>query len=167
MAQALRKRKMPLLIAIGLVLVAMAVAVGSVRFLESAGRWHALEQRGVSAQATVLMSTYDPGGGDPNGWTSEEVVFQPSNANSEYARLGHHGPNTGQGRGSEVSVVYDPRHPSNVALLSELSAHRGDYTASRFVGAGGFVLAALLVLLAALPARRWWLRSGTPFKSPR
>lgn len=110
----------------------------------------------------MLSSTYDPGGGDPDGWTSEHVVFQPDSANSEYALLGHHGPNTGQGPGSKVSVVYDPRHPSNVALASELSAHRGDYTASKFVGVGGVLLAVLLVVLAALSARRWRFGSGTP-----
>jgi hypothetical protein len=134
-------------------LVALLVITGSFRFLGSERKWHTLEMRGVPTQATILTSSYDPAGGDPNGWTSEEVVFR-ANGGLAYAHLGHHGPNAGPASGASVEVVYDPRNPRTVALASELSSHRGDYSVTRVVGFGGVAIGILSAAAALFCVRR-------------
>src|SRR5579872_2218806 len=88
-------------------LLATPLLVGSISFFRSEARWHELATHGISAEATVLSASYDPSGGDPDGWTIERVVFSAGGPAPVYATLGHHGSNGAENK-SIVPVVFDP-----------------------------------------------------------
>jgi len=59
--------------------LALLSALSILGALHQATKTHdarALQQRGVTTSATVLRSSYDPDGGDPNGWTTDTVQFR-------------------------------------------------------------------------------------------
>lgn len=158
---------MPVLLSAACIgLLAAALIAGSLRFLSSEWQWHALEVRGVEAQATILSYSYDPTGGDPNGWTSERIRFQPSPQETLFAKVGHHGPTLGLGK--RVVVVYDRDDPKVVRLASTLEGHGDEYAVTQWVGITGIVFGALAaigcLLLLALAVCRTRFRPRSPAK---
>lgn len=70
----------------------------------------ALDVRGVTTTATVLRYSYDPGGGDPGGWTTDRIGFSTATGAQVVATVGHHA--AGPERFSRtLEVTYDPRDP--------------------------------------------------------
>lgn len=113
----------------------------------------ALDSRGLTTTATVLTSSYDPDGGDPNGWTTDQMRFTTAAGTVVTATLGHHG-RGGETAGNRQRVTYDPRDPS-VARLSAYVDDDDDPTYA-LVGAAlavGVTAAAFCVASRALTVR--------------
>jgi hypothetical protein len=98
-----------------LVLIGFAVLIwsGTVADLRAWRQHSALDKRGVTTAATLVSYSYDPDGGDPGGWTTDQVSFRTTAGAAIVATVGHHDP--GPERASRViDVTYDPRHPTVV-----------------------------------------------------
>ncbi len=72
-----------------------------------------MEQRGVTTDAKVESYNYNPDGGDPGGWTTEDVAFVTREGVAVSATIGHHDPGT-ESTTRSIRVRYDPLHPDVV-----------------------------------------------------
>lgn len=97
----------------------------------------------VTTVAKVVRSSYDSGGGDPNGWTTDRVVFADRHGQTVSATVGHHGVNSSERSTGRLMVIYDPLHPTQV--MSELDYQ---YDSS----AGGVLISAAIFALITLAA---------------
>jgi Protein of unknown function (DUF3592) len=113
-----RSRRGLLIAATVLGIVGILSIIATVRQAATSNDVSVLRQRGVAAVAMVTRSSYDAGGGDPDGWTSDTVRFQDSTGRTEQVVVGHHGDNHVERNTGKLNIVYDPQHP-NVAM-SEL-----------------------------------------------
>jgi len=141
----------------------------------------ALQQRGVTTSATVLRSSYDPDGGDPNGWTTDTVQFRDTQGRNNQADVGHHDNHVEQGT-RILPIIYDPHHPTVAVSAQEYanSTPALDLTAAVAITAV-LVISALATLLSAFelsksdtksnddrpagtaePPRAVFLREGVP-----
>jgi len=114
----------------------------------------ALRNRGVTAAAAIIRSSYDANGGDPNGWT-RQVVLIPAASGPVQAVVGHHGSNKSDG--AVVRVIYDPSKPLNARNLEDFREDDNldlPATASIAVATCMALLAvATMVKAVAVPAR--------------
>lgn len=96
-------------------LAALAAAAwsGTVDDLHAWRQHSALDARGVTNTAAVLSYSYDPDGGDPDGWTTDDVRFITATGTTVTARIGHHSPGPEQTT-RKLLVTYDPQHPTVV-----------------------------------------------------
>lgn len=110
-----------------------------------------LHQRGITTSADVLRSAYDPGGGDPNGWTTDTVQFHDPAGHLRQAVVGHHGDNHIERASGMMAIVYDPKHPDVVMSAEQLanSTSGADLTIAIVITAV-VILATLALLLPAL-----------------
>lgn len=121
----------------------------------------ALDVRGVSTKAKVLSYSYDPDGGDPDGWTTDKVAFVTDRGTTVVATVGHHAPGTEQATRS-VQVTYDPQQPTLVRVANygddaddPLNALVGAIMASVVsLGAIALTMAAVIMSLAGGRRRR-------------
>ena len=83
-----------------------------------AGRTDALRTHGITTQAIVLSVSYDPDGGDPNGWTALGVRFRDAAGRQRLATMGHHGP-PDEHVGRPIPVIYDSTDPALIDLVGD------------------------------------------------
>lgn len=132
-------------------LISVLTIVGVVQASVTARDVHALQQRGAAMTANLLSSSYDPDGGDPDGWTTDTVQFRDQRGNVERAVVGHHGDDHTEQTSRTIPIVYEPAHPGNVMSAQQLETATPD--ADLAVGiaiATVVVLAGLALLLRAL-----------------
>ncbi len=146
-----RVRRALLIAAAVVALFGVLSIVGAVHQATATHRVRVLQQRGIRTVAEVLKSAYDPGGGDPNGWTTDTVQFHDPGGHLRQAVVGHHGDDHLERGSSEVTIVYDPKHP-DVAMSAEEFANStpGIDQAIAFATTAVVILAALGLLLPAL-----------------
>lgn len=77
----------------------------------------AIHRSGIVAQARVVASSYDEGGGDPGGWTTMRVEFVSKTGERIEQTTGHHYRNT-EPAGATVLVRYDPAKPHSIVLVA-------------------------------------------------
>ena len=111
----------------------------------------ALRNDGVITRAVVLRTSYDPSGGDPNGWTSD-VVSYVANGKQYKVTLGHHGANTSELKSSRLPVIYSDGSPRIVMSLAvwRNATPRADLA----VSITGTILSVVGVALMS----SWWVR---------
>jgi len=102
-----------------------------------------LTARGVTTLATVLSSSYDAGGGDPGGWTTDQISFITATGQAETGTVGHRNDDAPERASGHVPVIYDPNHPGTVMSVAD---HQDP------VSAGGVGIGLGLVILFALAA---------------
>jgi hypothetical protein len=78
-----------------------------------------LTARGVTTLATVLSSSYDAGGGDPGGWSTDQISFTTTNGQPQTATVGHHNNDTPERASGRLPVIYDPTHPGTVMSVAD------------------------------------------------
>ncbi|SOD72539.1 hypothetical protein SAMN05892883_1928 [Jatrophihabitans sp. GAS493] len=110
-----------------------------------------LTARGVTTLAIVLSSSYDEGGGDPGGWTSDQISFRTAAGQTMTGSVGHHYDDTPERTSGHLPVIYDPNEPETVMSVAD---HQ-DPVSTGGVGIGlGFVtlsaVAAAILLLSTL-----------------
>jgi len=76
-------------------------------------RYKPLTKSGVTTTASLRSYSYDPDGGDPGGWTTDQVSFVTRSGKRETATVGHHNPGTEQTTGT-LPITYAPQHPEVV-----------------------------------------------------
>jgi hypothetical protein len=116
---------------------------------------HALRARGIATTATVINSHYDPGGGDPNGWTTDTIELTTAGDRLVHATVGHHGDDNQEKRTHTIKIVYDPQNLTVVQTASTLLDATPDLDLDMAVAM--LTLAALAgttVLLSALAFHR-------------
>jgi len=133
--------------------LALLSALSILGALHQATKTHdtrALQQRGVTTSATVLRSSYDPDGGDPNGWTTDTVQFRDTQGRNNQADVGHHGDNHVEQGTRTPPIIYDPHHPTVAVSAQEYanSTPALDLTAAVAITAV-LVISALATLLSA------------------
>jgi len=116
-----------------------------------------LTARGVTTLATVLSSGYDASGGDPGGWTTDQISFIAANGQPETATVGHHNDDTPERASGHLPVIYDPNHPGTVMSVAD---HQDP------VSAGGVGIGIAFMTLFALVAAAFLLSAlkVTPHK---
>lgn len=144
-------------------IVGILSILGTVRQASTSNDASILHQRGVATVAKVTQSSYDPGGGDPNGWTSDTVRFQDSAGRVTQVVVGHHGDNHVERNTGNFNIVYDTQHPS-VAMSDQQFANATPgadlaiaaiLTAVCLVAAVGLLLPALQLSSRPASQRRW------------
>jgi hypothetical protein len=99
--------------ALAMLVIAFAAMAwwGTVGDLDAWRRHSAIDKRGLTTTATVLNYSYDPDGGDPDGWTIDRVRFVTAGGTTVVTTIGHHsaGPEITSRR---MAVSYDPQHPA-------------------------------------------------------
>lgn len=146
-----------LLTTVGLALLSALTAVATLRVAHTADRSHALSTRGVAVTAHVIDSHYDPGGGDPNGWTNDHVSFTDRSAQLIHVTVGHHNDNHVEQATGSMTIVYDPRQPTDAAPTSSALVTDNSQDIPPLIGAAVTALLAissLLVLASALRITR-------------
>lgn len=135
-------------------ILAVIAALGVLGIGKDAAEQHTtstLSARGVTTLATVLSSSYDAGGGDPGGWTTDQISFTTATGQPETATVGHHNDDTPERASSHLPVIYDPNHPGTVMSVAD---HQDPVSAGGVgIGVGFltlFALAAAAFLLSAL-----------------
>jgi hypothetical protein len=139
-----------------LVGAAVVSAVAVVLWVQCFGSLHtwrmdqALDQRGVLASATVVSHSYNPDGGDPDGWTTDWIRYVTATGTSIVAKIGHHDPGSETVSGT-VQVMYDPQHPQWVrpATSDGYEDGNGDTSSDFDLLVVGFALAVGATALAA------------------
>lgn len=110
-----------------------------------------LTARGVTIVAAVVHSSYDSGGGDPGGWTTDQVTFTDRSGQTIAATVGHHYDDASERATGHLAVIYDPAHPTTAMSVLD---HQDDQSAGGvLVGIGllsvfgftavGFLISAL------------------------
>lgn len=118
--------------------------------------YRALQHHGVIVSATVLHSTYDPSGGDPNGWTEDTIALEARQR--LVTVVGHHGDNEAEERSGRLRVIYDRSDPARVMALA---TYRGVTPgADLIVAAIGALVCGLLVLVFVALSFSWTRRRG-------
>lgn len=94
---------------------------GAVGNLHALNQHRAIDKRGLTTTAAVLSYSYDPDGGDPDGWTTDRVRFTTASGETVVTTVGHH--SAGPERTSRtMAVSYDPQHPA----VARASAYEDD-----------------------------------------
>lgn len=110
-----------------------------------------LHECGLTAAAEVMRSAYDPGGGDPNGWTTDTVQFGEPGGHIRQATVGHHGDDHFERASGTITIVYDPKNADVVMSAEQLAdSTPGADLAVAIVITAVVLLAALALLLPAL-----------------
>lgn len=139
-----------LIAAMVLALLGALSLLGTVREATNTDDTRALQQRGVTTSATVLQSTYDPNGGDPDGWTTDTVQFGNASGRDNYAVVHHHGDNHVEQRTGTLGIIYDPSRPSIAMSTQEYanSTPGADLTVAVVITAILIIGAVALFLMA-------------------
>jgi hypothetical protein len=72
--------------------------------------------RGVVTAATIQHSVYDPHGGDPDGWTTDEVTTDTS-GQTIHTTVRHHGDNALDRTRGHVNIIFDRQMPSRALSI--------------------------------------------------
>ncbi len=126
-----------------LVVLTMSVLFGVARDMRRLAVGRALDSRGLTTMAEVGSATYDPDGGDPDGWTIDHVRFTTQSGEIVSAVIGHHGPPTAELQTHRLAVVYDPVRP---AVVEPAGKYPGD------AGSEGRLIQVVLGTLLAVGA---------------
>ena len=78
-----------------------------------------LTARGVTTLAIVLSSSYDAGGGDPGGWTTDQISFTTTTGQTQTATVKLHNNATPERASGHLPVIYDPNHPETVMSVAD------------------------------------------------
>lgn len=116
----------------------------------------AIVARGVTAQATVTGVSYDPGNGDPDGWTSLRVSLPLPDGQTVRQTVGHQGSPT-ESIGSQVTIRYDPQRPSAVAY-GPIDLADGQANVTMDAEAAGF-FALMALAPTVVMGLRWVVRA--------
>jgi hypothetical protein len=157
-----RIRRVLLTAAFAVALFGILAIIGVVHQSATTHDERVLHQRGIATAAELLRSEYDPGGGDPNGWTTDTVQFHDSGGHLRQAVVGHHGDDQIERASGTLTIVYDPEHPDVVMSAQQLadSAPGGDL-ALAFGFTAVVWLAAIALLLPAIQISKTHRRGGT------
>lgn len=129
----------------------MLFIVGAVHQAATSRVERVLQQRGITTSAHVVGSTYDPGAGDPNGFTTDTVQFRVADGHTQRAVVGHHGDDHHEQASGITGIVYDPEHPAVVMSVEALADSLPGLDLVVAIGGATMVnLAALALLLSSL-----------------
>ena len=146
----LNHKRVRLIIGIGVALFGVLSIIGAIHQITTSSQTRELQRYGIATSAHVLKSSYDPEGGDPNGWTTDTVEFRRSNGKTQQAVIGHHGEDIERISGV-IKIVYDPDQPDVVmsaAQMKDASPNADLAVAIIFITLN--ILAALWLLFYAL-----------------
>jgi hypothetical protein len=131
--------------------VAVFCGFGTLHSASDADRQSVLTARGVTTLAAVVHSSYDSEGGDPGGWTTDQVTFTDGSGQTIAVTVGHHDDDTSERANGHLAVIYDPVHPTTAMSVLD---HQGDWFAGEvLVGLGllaAFGSTAIGFLISAL-----------------
>jgi len=114
-----RVRRGPLIGAAALILLSIATIHGNFSDAARLRHYRALTARGVTTSADLVKSSYDAGGGDPDGWTTDTVRFRDTSGNEVQTVVGHHDSNQPERSAGRIKIVYDRQHPKTALTLIE------------------------------------------------
>ena len=84
--------------------------------------------------AVVGHSSYDPGGGDPGGWTTDQVTFIDRRGQAIAVTVGHHDSDATERANGHLAVIYNPAHPTTA--MSVLDYQNDQSAGGVLVGIG-------------------------------
>jgi hypothetical protein len=103
--------------------------------------YRALKARGVTTSAKVVRSSYDEGGGDPNGWTTETVRFRDVTGADIQTVVGHHDTDRPERSSGQIEIVFDPQHPTIASTVANFE---------QFPPVAGFIAGLVVSLIVAV-----------------
>jgi hypothetical protein len=119
--------------------------------VSDADRHSALSSRGVITTATVTTSSYDSGGGDPGGWTTDHVAYTDSSGQALTATVGHHYDDSQERASGQLKIIYDPAHPHTAMSVQDYeSDSAAGYVVISIAAIVLFGLTAIGFLISAL-----------------
>lgn len=140
-----------LIAAVVVALFGVLSIVGAVHQSTTTHDVRVLHERGITTAAEVMRSAYDPGGGDPNGWTTDTVQFREPGGHIRQAPVGHHGDDHIERASGTINIVYDPEDPHVVMSAEQLAdSTPGADLAIAIVVTAVVLLGALALLLPAV-----------------
>jgi hypothetical protein len=114
-----RVRRLRLIGAAALIILGIAMIHGNFSDTATLRHYRALTARGVTTSADLVKSSYDAGGGDPGGWTTDTVRFRVTDGKTVQTVVGHHDSDQPERSAGRINIVYDPQHPTTALTLIE------------------------------------------------
>jgi hypothetical protein len=102
-----------------LALLSIVTIHGNFSDAAKARHYGALRTRGVTSSASLITSSYDAGGGDPNGWTTDTVRFRDTSGNEVQTVVGHHDTDQPERSTRLIEIIYDPQHPRTALTVAQ------------------------------------------------
>lgn len=107
----------------------------------------------MTTSAAVAHSSYDAGGGDPGGWTTDAVTFTDPGGQEFAVTVGHHNDDAVERATGHLAIIYDPRHPSTA--MSVLAYQDDQSAGGVVVGTGVLALSGLTAIGFLISALRF------------
>jgi hypothetical protein len=139
-----------LLATVGLALLVALGIVATLSVAHTADRGSALSTRGITTTARLVDSHYDPGGGDPAGWTTDHVSFTDRDGQVIRATVGHHDDDLVEKAAGSMTIVYDPLHPTDAAPTSSGLVSNDSSNIPTLIGAGLTAVLAIALLFGLM-----------------